>query len=218
MAQTSTKVIGVTGGTGCGQTTVANLFGELGAKVIHADEIGHRILENDPSVRKELVAAFGKSILNRDGSINRKQLGELVFKDQTKLHKLNAIVHPRMIAEVVEEMEEARQSGKYPLIVIDAALIYELSLEHMFDAIVVVTSRLKDRIRRLRDRDGLSEREIMKRIQSQIPVQEKTRWADYVIRNNGTLEDLRHHVEGVYRKILGIGKPTRRRRSVSSKN
>ncbi len=215
MAQTPTKVIGITGGTGCGQTTVANLFGDLGARVIHADDIGHRILQSDPSVRQELVAAFGKSILNRDGSINRKMLGDLVFKDQTKLYRLNAIVHPHMIAEVVEQLEEARQSGKFPLIVVDAALIYELSLEHMFDAIVVVTARLKERVRRLKERDGLSEREIMKRIQSQIPVQEKARWADYVIRNTGTLEDLRRHVEGVYRKILGIRQTIRRRRSVS---
>ncbi|RMH74740.1 MAG: dephospho-CoA kinase [Calditrichaeota bacterium] len=210
MAYDDPKIVGITGGIGTGQTTVAKMFEKFGAKVIHADDIARRVVEEDREVKAEIRQAFGNEVFTRNGHVNRKKLAQIVFEDEAKTHRLNQIVHPRMVSRIVDELEEARDSGKYPMIAIDAALIYEANLEQMFDAVVVVTARLKDRIQRIRERDGLSEKEIRDRISRQIPVEEKVKWADYVLRNTADLKELEKHARRVYQLILR-GATARRR-------
>jgi dephospho-CoA kinase len=196
------KVIAVTGGIGSGQTTVSNLFQNLGCKIIDVDIKAKQIIQKDELLQKDLKKSFGNEIFFKDGSLNRKQLAHLAFRDEAKTLELNKIIHPRMVAEVIEEMEAARFSQRYPLIIVDAALIYEISIEKMFDAVIVVFANLNTRIKRVMERDDLKWAEVLARVQRQIPLEEKKSWADYVVDNNGAKEDLNKQVDNVYEELI----------------
>ena len=196
------KVIAVTGGIGSGQSTVCNYLKDLGCKIINLDVKAKQIIQKDLNLQKELKIAFGKNIFKADNKLDTRKLANIVFVDEEKTYRLNKIVHPRMVAEVIEEMESARFSNKYPLVVIDAALIYEINIEQIFDAIIVVYSNLEKRIARIKERDSLNQNEIMSRVNRQIPLNEKKEWADYVIDNNGSLKDLKKQTEKVYDKLI----------------
>ena len=195
-------VIAVTGGIGSGQTTVSNLFQNIGCKIIDVDIKAKQIIQKDELLQKDLKKAFGNEIFFKDGSLNRKQLAHLAFRDEAKTLELNRIIHPRMVAEVIEEMETARFSQRYPLIIVDAALIYEISIEKMFDAVIVVFANLNTRIKRVMERDDLKWAEVLARVQRQIPLEEKKSWADYVVDNNGAKEDLNKQVDNVYEELI----------------
>jgi dephospho-CoA kinase len=196
------KLIGVTGGIGSGQSTVCNILNSLGCKVIDVDKKAKQVIDKDKTLQKELRQTFGEEIFDKDGQLNRRLLANIAFNDQSKTLLLNNLVHPRMVSEVVEEMEQARFSQKYPLIVIDAALIYEISIEQIFDAIIVVYTDLKQRIQRVMKRDGLQKAEIMARIHRQIPLEDKREWADFVIDNNGSLQDLKVQTQRIYESLV----------------
>lgn len=184
-------VVAVTGGIGCGQTTVCKFLEEMGAKVIQADLVAKRETESNEEIKEELKKYFGSRIFYRDGKFNRKILAKIAFSDEAKTERLNRIVHPRMVAQIISEIEEARESQKYQIILVDAALIYELNLEHMFDAVVVVSSKMNHRLERIKKRNNFSEAEIMSRINKQIPIEDKMQWADFLIENNDDLEALK---------------------------
>lgn len=206
------KLIGVTGGMGSGQSTVADFFRKWGAKIISADKIAHQVVNKNAEVRNDIKRLFGKKVYHRNGRLNRKLLGSIVFADESKVEKLNQIVHPRMVEQIVNEIESARDTRKFPFVVIDAALIFEIQLENIFDEIVVVSSKIANRISRVKERDGLEEHEIQNRIRKQIPLEEKVKWADHVIHNNGNLEQLETRTRKIYDKILGQKKPPKKRR------
>ena len=195
------KVIGVTGGIGSGQSSVCQYLSKLGCKVIDVDKKARQIINRDRSLQSDLKKTFGKEIFFRNGQLNRRLLASIAFQDEEKTQKLNRLVHPRMVAEVIEEMENARFSQKYPLVVIDAALIYEISIEQMFDSIIVVYTSLKMRIERVMKRDRQTRDEIMARVLRQISLEEKKKWADYIIDNDGTLEDLEKQTQTVFDNI-----------------
>ena len=198
----NSKVIAVTGGIGSGQSTVCSILKEFGCKIIDVDRKAKQIIAKDKFLQKELQTAFGNNIFYRDGRLNRHQLAEIAFRDEEKTNQLNKLVHPRMVAEIVEEMEEARFSQRYPLIVIDAALVFEISIEQMFDSIIVVYASLKKRTERVRKRDKLSEEDIRARVNRQIPLEEKRKWADFEIDNNGSLEDLKIQTKKIFDKLV----------------
>jgi dephospho-CoA kinase len=197
----NTKVIGVTGGIGSGQSSVCQYFSRWGCKIIDVDKKAKQIIGRDQALKKELRKTFGNEIFFPNGELNRRLLASIAFQDEERTQMLNRLVHPRMVAEVIEEMENARFSQKYPLIVIDAALIYEISIEQMFDAIIVVYTSLKNRIERIIQRDGLTREEIMARVRRQIALEEKRKWAEYVINNDGTLENLEKQARDVFDTI-----------------
>jgi dephospho-CoA kinase len=199
---TNPKVIAVTGGIGSGQSTVSRIFQNLGCKIIDVDIKAKQIIQKDNSLQKELKKAFGKEIFFNDGSLNRKHLAHLAFRDEAKTLELNKIIHPRMVAEVVEEMETARFSQRYPLIIVDAALIFEISIEKMFDAVIVVYAKLNNRLKRVMDRDNLKRAEILARVHRQIPLDDKKKWADFVIDNDGTIDDLKKQVETIFEELM----------------
>jgi dephospho-CoA kinase len=195
------KVIAVTGGIGSGQSTVCTRLLERGCRIIDVDKKAKQIINKDAALQRELKKVFGEKIFSADGKLNRKLLAQIAFKEESNTLQLNNLIHPRMVAEVVEEMESARFSGKYPLIVIDAALIYEISIEQMFDAIIVVYASMENRIKRVMERDGLSRREIITRVRRQIPLDDKKQWADFVVDNNGSLEDLKRQTDQIFEKL-----------------
>jgi dephospho-CoA kinase len=204
MKQENVILVAVTGGMGCGQSTVAKFMEEMGAKIVDADSMAHKVVNSDPEVKNEIQKTFGSSVFYRNGKLNRKLLGKIVFEDEAKTILLNRIVHPHMVSRIVDEIEDARDSGKYKVIAVDAALIYEINLEHMFDAVVVVTSHMKNRIDRITERDRLSEKEVRDRISKQIHIQEKVKWADFVLYNNSSLEQLKTRTDAVYQKLLRL--------------
>jgi len=195
------KVIGVTGGIGSGQSSVCQYLSKWGCKVVDVDKKAKQIINKDRSLQSDLKKTFGNEIFFRNGALNRRLLASIAFQDEEKIQKLNRLVHPRMVAEVIEEMENARFSQRYPLIVIDAALIYEISIEQIFDSIIVVYTSLNKRIERVMNRDGHTRDEIMARVRRQISLEEKKSWADYVIDNKGTVEDLEKQTQIVFDKI-----------------
>lgn len=196
------KVVGVTGGIGSGQSTVCEVFKELGCKIINVDEKAKQVIKKNKTVQSEIKKEFGSKVFYRDGNLNRKLLASIVFDDENKTQILNKIVHPRMVADIVEEMESARFSGRYPLIIVDAALIYEISIEKLFDAVIVVFSNQNQRIKRVMQRDNVKKEEILARMDRQIPLAEKQKWADYVIDNRGEIADLEKQIEKVFDELV----------------
>jgi dephospho-CoA kinase len=196
------KVIGVTGGIGSGQSTVCKILAAQGCKILDVDRKAKHTIDRDKILQKELKQVFGEGIFDSHGKLDRRLLAEIAFSSESKTQILNKLVHPRMVSEMIEEMENSRFSQKYPLIVIDAALLYEVSIEQMFDTIIVVYCELETRIQRVMKRDGLKRKEIMARMRRQIPLNEKRDWADYVIDNNGSLEDLKKQTIVIFNELL----------------
>ena len=207
---TNPKVIAVTGGIGSGQSTVCRIFKNLGCKIIDVDVKAKQIIQKDISLQKELKKAFGNEIFYKDGSLNRKHLAHLAFRDEVKTLELNKIIHPRMVSEVVEEMETARFSQRYPLIIVDAALIFEISIEKMFDSVIVVYAKLNNRIKRVMERDDLKRAEVLARVHRQIPLEDKKNWADFVIDNDGTTDDLKKQVDHIFEELMNDIKTAKR--------
>ena len=207
---TNPKVIAVTGGIGSGQSTVCRIFKNLGCKIIDVDVKAKQIIQKDISIQKELKKAFGNEIFYKDGSLNRKHLAHLAFRDEVKTLELNKIIHPRMVSEVVEEMETARFSQRYPLIIVDAALIFEISIEKMFDSVIVVYAKLNNRIKRVMERDDLKRAEVLARVHRQIPLEDKKNWADFVIDNDGTTDDLKKQVDHIFEELMNDIKTAKR--------
>lgn len=196
-----TKAVGLTGGIGSGQSTVGEIFSRFGCKIINLDLKAKQLIDRDRTIQNEIRKEFGASVFMGNSVLNRRILGEIVFNSEQKLQSLNRIVHPRLVPLVVEEMEAARFSRKYPIVILDAALIFELNFEQMFDLVIVVYSDQNTRIERIRKRDQLSRGEVITRLKSQIPLEEKKHWADIVIENNGTREELQKETERVFKKI-----------------
>lgn len=208
--QKPTAVVAVTGGMGCGQSSVCEYLAKLGVKVINADLVARKEIEKNEDIKGELKHVFGKKIFYRNGKLNRKLLARIAFSDETKTWHLNNIVHPQMVSKIIELIEEARDSNQYNIIAIDAALIYELNLEHMFDAVIVVSSKINNRVERIKRRDRLSEKEIMDRMSKQIPLEDKAQWADFVVNNDGDLETLEKNTQRLYSQLRNLIRKTSR--------
>lgn len=198
-------MIGVTGGIGCGKSEVCRMLEGLGAKVIDADFIAKEITDSNQTVREQIRKTFGQGVFLPDGGLDRRELARIVFTDKEALQKLNKIVHPYMVRAIGQEVKRAKAEGSHPLIVINAALIYEIGMEKDLDYVVVVSASLKNRIQRIIKRDGLSKEEILNRIKAQMPLEEKAKRADHVIQNDGTLEELQRKVRSLYEELIKKG-------------
>ena len=172
-------IIGITGGSGSGKSTVSALFGQHGWFVIDADEVAHTVMEKGSECLSEVCKAFGRDILQEDGSLNRKKLGSLVFGDPEKLEKLNAITF-RYIKKAVKELLRGKENA-----VIDAPLLFESGLHLLCDTTLVVTCPKEIRIRRIMARDGVSADYAEKRIASQKTDEELRALCDKEIINDG---------------------------------
>lgn len=192
-------VIGITGGIGCGISEVTRRLSVLGAEIVNVDAIGRKVVENNEKVQSQLKEAFDQQYFQKDGSLDRKKLGDFVFSDENARKKLDQIVHPLMIAQTKAEIEKLLKSTDTTLVAVDAALIFELGLDEDVNYIVVVDAPLELRKKRIKERDGLSSKEVNNRIQSQMPLEEKKEKADYIITNSGSLIDLDKKVRSLYR-------------------
>ena len=191
---------GLTGGVASGKSTAARMFENSGAWIIDADRVGHEFLLPDSPAYPEIIAKFGREILEPTGEISRQRLGAVVFSDPEKLGALNAIVHPRIIARVEELAQEFSNQVPAAVILVDAALIFEAGIGGRFKKVTVTWCRPEQQMERLLHK-GLTRDQAQARIAAQIPSDEKRRRADYVIDSSGSLENTRAQVETIYAKL-----------------
>lgn len=194
-------VVGVTGGIGCGKTTVASVFEEKGARLINADHIGHDLIASHQYIKRMLYEEFGEIILDEDRNINRVRLANIIFADHERLVKLNSIVHPILITKLRDKIKQGITELSNGIIVVDAALIVECKIQSLFDEIILLESPKRTRIARIRKERGYSVKEVEDRIKGQLIDKEKEKAATYVISNTKTLKDLRAETFKLVRKI-----------------
>ena len=194
-------LLGITGGIGSGQSTIANFLRDKKVYIIDADQKGRDVLVQYPDILPQLRLAFGNKIFNPNGDLNRRKLARLAFSSNQMLEKLNRIIHPRMIELIISDFEEARNSGKYLFVGIDVALLYEIQMEQLFDKIICIDAPLKDRVQRVQKRNDLTREEILERISNQLPLEDKVSWSDFVIVNDGDLAQLKEKFD-VFWEIL----------------
>ncbi len=194
------RTLGVTGGIGSGKSTVCRLLEALGARVFYADEEAKRLMTEDPTLRRAIVEVFGPESYLPDGRLNRSYLAERVFRDPEALRRLNALVHPRVLA-VFEQAREQAAREQVPLLVLEAALLFESGADRLVDHVLVVDAPEAERIRRVVARDGVTPEQVRARMQHQLPPEELRRRADFVLENTGALETLRTQVEALYHRL-----------------
>lgn len=199
-------IVGITGGIACGKTTVSELLAEKGAIQINADEIGHQLLKSDSPVIDELVEAFGTEILDESGDVSRKKLGAIVFNDKSARERLNAILHPLIIQRSRSRANQLVNDDPSCVVLLDAPLLIEAGAYDSVDLIVVVTASRETQIQRILERSQaqnrpLTEDEAQTRIDSQMPLSEKVKYADAVIENEGSLEELQKQVGTLWDKL-----------------
>lgn len=189
--------IGLSGGIGSGKSTVAKMFGELGAVIIDADAIAREVLEPGQFGYESVLQAFGDSVLDNSGNIDRKKLAEIVFQDQSQLAALESIVHPAVIARVAQIRESLPDSA---VVIYDTPLLVEKQLQNQFDKVVIVTADESVRKERLLHR-GLERLDIDARIANQATDSQRAQVADFVITNNESIDQLRDNVSQVWQQI-----------------
>ena len=206
------RVIGLTGGIGTGKSTVARLFSSLGAVIVDADAIVHELQAPGTPLVAEIAAAFGPDVLDAAGALDRKRVADLVFRDPERRRQLNALVHPRVGAEMARRLEAARASGA-PLVVVDIPLLFETrprdraAARAGFDATVLVYAPRAVQIERAMARDGCSREEAERRIAAQLPIDEKRALADHVIENGGPLAETERQVRALFAALCDAAAP-----------
>lgn len=192
--------VGITGGIGSGKSTVCKLWEDMGAYILNADDLAKEVMVSDPEVRDQLISTFGEETFHQDGSLNRQFLAEEAFA-KGRVQELNAIVHPRLPEKAREKMKKAEQKG-HKVVVYEAALLLENIEPGDLDYIVLVLADEEYRVERVRQRDDSSAEEIRQRMNKQRNFEKSTERVDYVIRNNGTLEELKKKAEVIYQNFL----------------
>jgi len=188
------KVIGITGGIGSGKTSLAKIIEEFGYKVIYTDNLAKKILNENQNIRNKIIETFGENSYNPDLTFNNKYISQIVFngteESKRKLQNLNRIVHPAVIDEMIKETERLEQNGE-EIVFIESALIYEIGIEEGFDYIIVVDANEDIRAKRAAKRLGITIDEVQERMRQQNYTQVEKNLADFVIGNNGTIEELK---------------------------
>ena len=192
-------VIGLTGSIGTGKSEAARQLEALGASIISADEVGHEAYTPNTEAWEQVIAAFGDDILQDDGDIDRRKLGTIVFSDSSQLEKLNQIMHPRMARMVADKIEVLRDQG-VNVVVVEAALLFEAGWDTLVEEVWVTDSPEHMVIGRLKERNGLSEEEAKKRINSQMGRAERIERSDFVINNSGDMADLGNAIKELWER------------------
>ncbi|MBI3801176.1 MAG: dephospho-CoA kinase [Deltaproteobacteria bacterium] len=195
------KTIGLTGGIGSGKSTVSQILADLGAFVIDADKVGHEIYLPGKEAWQQLVAAFGREVLAADQTIDRKKLGAIVFASDEARKKLNGIVHPLMFHDIRRRVTEKRAEGFTQPIVVEAAILIEANWLPLVDEVWVVVTGKSAVIERVAAQRGLSARDTETRIASQLSDTERLKYAHVVIRNDGSVEDLKQQISTAWERL-----------------
>jgi dephospho-CoA kinase len=194
-------MVGLTGGVASGKSVVSQVLKEEGAYIIDADRIARELVQARTPTWKELIKVFGKEILQKDGSIDRKKLAAKVFSDPEQRGQLNRILHPRIKNEMGRRLKAIRQKDPEAIVVIDAPLLIETGDHREMDKVIVVLSTEEQQIERLRERQGMDPEEARRIIAAQIATDEKVKVADFVIRNEGSLGETVKRAKEVFQEL-----------------
>ncbi len=194
-------ILGLTGNIGCGKSSVSTIFMQNNIDIVDADIVARQIFD-DKELLNEVFSTFGESIKNDDGSLNRKALGNIVFNDDEKLIALNNLTHPKIKENILSKVEEYKNQGKN-IIAIDAALLIEDDYLPYIDKLILVTCRQDVQINRIMLRDNCTEEDAVSRINSQMSQEHKKQFADYIIDNSNSFEELEQRVLQVINILQG---------------
>ncbi len=197
--------VGLTGGIASGKSVVSEMFAALGVQVVQADAISHRLMQPGEAVYYEVVARFGRGILNFDGTVNRPKLAQAAFEVPPRVEELNRIVHPAVVEEQDRWMEEVGRRDPSAITMVEAALILEAGAANRFDCLIVVTCHPEQRVERWARRTKTdletARAEVMRRMAVQWPDEEKIKVADYVIDNSGSLDATQEQVRVIFESL-----------------
>ncbi|MCC0657429.1 dephospho-CoA kinase [Clostridioides sp. ES-S-0123-01] len=185
-------ILGLTGGIGCGKSSLSNIFRKFNITIVDADIISRQIFEDELLLEK-VFEHFGRNIKKDDGTLDRKALGKIVFNDEEKLNELNNLTHPIIREKIISDIEEARKKDE-KIVILDAAILVESGFLEIVDKLLVVTCKQEVQISRIQKRDNCSKQEALSRINSQMSQEEKSKYGDYIIDNSGTITELENKV------------------------
>jgi dephospho-CoA kinase len=194
-------VVGLTGGLATGKSTIARLFQECGAVIIDADLLARQAVRPGRPAWRDIVREYGPEVLQRDRTLDRRALAQIVFRHPHKLRTLNRIVHPRVAREQARLIRQIADRDPDAVVIYDAPLLIEANAHTRMDKIIVISSDQATQIGRLRSRNHLSRSEALRRIRSQIPLRDKIRLADYIIDGRLPLPRARTEVGRIYREL-----------------
>lgn len=192
------KIVGITGTIASGKSLVGKILQELGVPVLDTDHVAHDVQKHDDEVKGAIKKRFGVSVFAVDGEIDRKALGKIVFDDKQALSDLNAIIHPAIVTECNRQIEALPDK---PLVAVLVPLLFEAKVEGRYDEIWTVIASEDVVRKRLKERDGISDEEVEKRLRAQFPQAEKMRRSHHVIDNSGTEAETREQVQNLISKF-----------------
>jgi len=187
------KRIGITGGIGSGKSEACKILEQLGEVVLYADLIAKELTDTNPIIISQIKKYFGSDYYDKSGKLNRKKLADLVFNDSKALETLNSIVHPEVFKVIDNEIEKLVRKG-LKKVFIEAALIFESGMDENLDLVILIDADEDIRYKRVKERDKMTKEEFIKRVQAQMPSEEKEKIADFTIKNNGSIEELKHNI------------------------
>jgi len=197
------KKVAVTGSAGSGKTTVCSRFQELGLRVINSDALAREAVSPGSTAYKKIINYFGEKVLNDDATLNRQMLRRLIIDDDIARKALEHFIHPEIIKFMKAQITAAEKDGN-SVVVVEVPLLFEFEMENWFDKTIVVIAKLESRLKRLMDRDNISRNDAKNLLDIQMPDEEKAWRADFVLQNNGSVEQLIELVDIYYKKLLNI--------------
>ena len=196
--------VGLTGGLASGKSFVGQALAGLGCRLISADELGHQVLSPQGECYAAVTGEFGRGILKEDGSIDRRRLAAVVFGSPEKLERLNGLVHPAVIAREEALIGKFEAEDPRGIAVVEAAILIETGSYKRFHRVVLAVCQERQQLERAMARGGMSEAEARGRLERQMPLREKLRFADYVIDTSGEKEDTLRQTRAVYESLRSI--------------
>ncbi len=196
--------VGLTGGLASGKSFVGRAFADRGCLVVNADQLGHEALAPGSPAYAGVIEEFGRGILNADGTIDRRRLAAEVFGKPERLAALNALVHPPVIRREEELIEAFFRRDPQGIAVVEAAILIENGSHKRFDKLVVAVCTREQQIERAMSRDGITRDEVLSRLDRQMPLEEKRKYADYVVDTSGSKEETLRQVQDVYERLRSI--------------
>jgi dephospho-CoA kinase len=194
-------LVGVTGGIASGKTVVAKMLEALGAPLIDFDVLARQVVEPGKPAFTQIVDYFGKEVLQEDGALDRKKLSRIVFRDTERRNQLEGFTHQPIYEEFLKRMSDITEQDAEAIIQAVVPLLIEKNLQSMFDKVLVVYVPEEQQIERLVKRDGISRKEAAHMLKAQLPIDEKLAYADFVVNNEGSMEETKKQVEEVWREL-----------------